>query len=522
VRRLPFFLILIAGCGGSTPADLAITNVTVLPMDGGPPLPGRTVTISAGRIERIVDGSADRSPSAEEEVDGTGRFLLPSLVDSHIHVCDSDDFATYLAYGIGLVRNMEGTPFHLEMRDALADGRLIGPRMVTTGPFTNAPRIADPESARREVETQAALGYDAIKIHGPMDIATLVALGEAARAAGLPVIGHIPRDQDFVDVAETGVMSEIAHAEEYLYTLYGLRPNVDPAETRAEAVALTVAGGLAVTPTLTTYRSILRQVADVEAAIAALPTRALSPFAIRGFAPERNRYARRFERADSVWLAENLETQIALVGDLARAGVTLLTGTDANNPASGPGYSLYEELDLLRAAGLSELEVLRAATVAGWQTLTGDSAAGIVVEGSPAELLLVDGDPLADIRNIRRMAGIVRAGRWIAGDALQASLDSIYALRQAEQPFVERLWDNTLVDAVTSLEEARAAGNAPMIRTATWRCESALAVREGVPEVALDALDRALAAAPGDSLTLDYRAIVERLVAEQAGPPESR
>ncbi|MDX1395799.1 MAG: amidohydrolase family protein [Gemmatimonadota bacterium] len=510
--------LVLTACAAPPPAaDLAITGVTVLPMDGSPPRPGHTVLVRDGAIVGIAPASKT-SGRGVIEIDGSGRFLLPSLVDTHVHVCDSDDQWAFLAHGIGLVRNMDGTPFHLLMRESLADGRLEGARLTTTGPYTNAPRIADPAAAREAVRGQAAAGYDAIKIHGPLDLASLRELGDAARQAGLPVVGHIPRDQDFADVAATGAMTEISHAEEYLYTLYGLRDAGISPDVRAEAVRLTVDGDIALTPTLTMYRGILRQVADVEAAVAAVPMRAVGPFAMRSFGPEGNRYAQRFERSDTTVFRESLDEQYALVGELARAGVTILAGTDANAPVAGPGYSLREELELLVASGLTTEQALAAATSAAWRALTGDPIAGVVVEGGAAELLLLDASPLEDIRNVARVAGVVRGGRWYSAESLDARLDSIHALRVAEQPFVDRLWDNTLEDALPWLEAARESGEVPTIRAATWRCQSQRAVRDGVPEVALEALDLALADFPGDPLTLAYRALVESMLEAESRP----
>lgn len=154
-------------------------------------------------------------------------------------------------------------------------------------------------------------------------------------------------------------------------------------------------------------------------------------------------------------------------------------------------------------------------TRAGWVALTGDATAGRIRAGAPAELLLVADNPLDDIRHLRRPAGIVRDGRWIPGDTLRQWLARLTARRGAEQPFVDRLWDNTLEDALPWLEERAVAGDAPEIRGDTWRCQAVRAVRDGVPDVALDALDRALAANRTDALTLAYRGEVLSLLGRQ-------
>jgi Amidohydrolase family len=467
--------------------DLAIVHARLLPMDSVRVLTDHTVVIAGGRIIAVGPSTELRIDPATPTVDAAGGTLMPAFVDSHTHLCDSGDLTTFLTYGVGAVRNMEGTPVLLHLRDAAAAGEIPGPLIRTTGPYTNAPAIIGAEAAMATAEAQAALGYDAIKIHGPMDLETLEVLGRAAEAYGLPIIGHVPRDQDLAAVLATGVMGEISHAEEYLYTLFAHREGAEQDDIIAEAVRLTVAAGVRVTPTLTTYRGIGSQATDVERAIADIPTAHLSPFSVRAFRPRSNRYARRFSADDGVWLAEYLQIQRELVADLAAAGVTILAGTDANSPANVPGDALHREMAELVRSGLSEFQALVAGSRNGWRALTDWD--GVVAVGAPAELVLLEADPLADIAATRRIAGLVRNGRWITAELLRQRLDELSRIRAAEQPFVDRLWDNTLEDALPWLEAQRAAGTAPLLRPATLRCQTQRAIWDGVPEVALQALD---------------------------------
>jgi hypothetical protein len=327
----------------------------------------------------------------------------------------------------------------------------------------------------------------------------------------MPIIGHVPRDQDLADVLSTGAMHEISHAEEYLYTLLAHRPDVSHTEVIQEATRLSADAGIDLTPTLTTYRAIARQAADVEAVLESLPMDHLGPFAVRAFRPESNRYARKFSPEDAEWLTDYLHFQQSLVDALQAAGVPLLTGTDATSPANVPGHALHEELELLVESGLSPFEALAAGTRNGWRALTGDRQCGIVAPDAPAEFVLLDANPLEDIVNSRRVVGLVREGRWLDVTELRAQLQTLASQRLAEQPFVDRLWDNTLKDAVPWLEEQEASGTAPRIRSATLRCQAARAVQEGVPEVALEALDLT-PADEASSLTWAYRGEVLHLL----------
>jgi imidazolonepropionase-like amidohydrolase len=429
--------------------DLAITNARILTMGSVHPLEEHSLIIRDGLIVAIgPTGDLDVS-GAVQRIDAAGATLMPSFVDTHVHLCDSDDLITFLAYGVGAVRNMEGTPYILLMRDAVAAGEIPGPMVRSTGPYTNAPAIADAAAARAAVTEQAARGYDAIKIHGPLSLDALTALGDAAAAHGLPVIGHVPRDQALDAVLATGVMSEISHAEEYLYTLLAHRDDVDHGAVIEEAVRLTVESGISVTATLTTYHGIAQQAADVEQALAELPLAQLSPFSVRSFRPRSNRYARRFSSGDS----------------------------------------LHREMQELVASGLTEYQALAAASRDGWDTLTGGTWDGVIEVGAPAELVLIGADPLTDIRATRDVLGLVRAGRWHSGERLHADSDALARTRASQQAFVDHLWDNTLEDALPWLAEQRAAGSAPDLSPAILRCQAQRATWDGVPEVALQALD---------------------------------
>ena len=491
----PFFAAAVAGTLiGCAPApsvsgDLAIVHARLLPMDTERVLLDHTVVIEDGRIVAIGPSAGIPLSEGTLVIDAAGGTLMPSFVDSHVHLCDSGDLTTFLAYGVGAVRNMEGTPFLLHLRDAVAAGAVLGPMIRTTGPYTNAPAVADADAAVAAVEAQAQLGYDAIKIHGPMGLITLEALGRAADRNDLPVVGHVPRDQDLAAVLATGVMDEISHAEEYLYTLFAHRQETERAAIIEEAVRLSVAAGVRLTPTLTTYRGIGSQAADVELVIADIPMAHLSPFAVRAFRPRANRYANRFSPEDAVWLADYLQIQRELTAAMAVASVTILAGTDANSPANVPGDSLHREMEELVLAGLSEFSALVAASRDGWRVLTGGEWDGVVAVGAPAELVLLDADPLSDISATRTIAGIVREGRWTAVEVLQDRLTELSDIRAGEQPFVDRLWDNTLEDALPWLEARRAESAVPLLRSATLRCQAQRAIRDGVPEVALQALD---------------------------------
>ncbi len=411
------------------------------------------------------------------------------------------------------MRNVNGLAYHLFLRDTIDAGMLAGPRFFTCGPYTNAPRIGDPSSAVREIAAQSRAGYDCVKIHGDLSLETLRALGQAARNAGMPVIGHVPRNLELLEVLGTGEMREISHAEEYLYTHFAHHPRDAWPEAIDEAARATKAAGLELTPTLVTYRSIVAQVRDLESELARLPLQWAGPFARRNFRPSGNRYRRKFKTEDATWLDENLELQKRLVLALHQAGVPLLTGTDANSPTNVPGVSLHEELALLVEIGLTPYEALRAGTTEGWQRVTGRTDVGQVVPGMQAELLLLNANPLADITNSRKVAGVVSRGEWLSTAGLREVVDRQSGQYEREQSFVDLLWDNTIEDAVAFYRDRKAENPAAFVfRAEAMLCQAARSMRDGAPEVAIQAVELALEEYPDHPLV---RGLLDELQPEQ-------
>jgi Amidohydrolase family len=190
-------------------AVVAFVDVAVLPMDRERVERHQTVLVRDDRIVAIGPITTVAVPSNATVIDGRGRFLLPGLTDAHVHINTGmpwaptrDNFGEaplYLAHGVTTIFNLSGSPAQLEWRRRIGDGSLIGPTLYTSGPFINEPRFRTADDVRAEVARQAAAGYDIIKFHEFIDTTTGLsldayrALNEAARAAGIPLVGHAPK-----------------------------------------------------------------------------------------------------------------------------------------------------------------------------------------------------------------------------------------------------------------------------------------------------------------------------------------
>lgn len=465
----------------------AITGVDVITMEKSGILEDHTVVVRDGEIVDLGPRDVIAVPPGAKVVDGAGRWLIPGLFDTHVHLREleyREHLLLYLANGVTTIQSMNGSPWHLELREKLRRGELLGPRMLTTGPTTAAEGVSSPAAARRLVERQVQAGYDAIKQYGDgqgtMDRPTYHALAAAAREHGIRLVGHAPRSLSFSAVLEEG-QSSIDHMEEVVYTSraivsafqpyldiqFGRRearnadtvqalPDLDELQPAIEVLAGHVQrAGLAVTPTLVAFGRIQDMTTDEIFRLVESPAmRYIDPTTRVGWRPAFNSY-RAGGWADKLDLISRIlershELQMRLTAAFHAAGVPIMTGTDAALPFVFPGFALHEELELLVESGLTAQEALRAATVVPADQLGIGGETGSLDVGKRADLVLLDANPLAEIANTSRIVGVAVDGRWLT----RAWIDStLAAIESAYEPVVRRI-----EPVVTALEERDARG----------------------------------------------------------------
>lgn len=415
-------------------STIAITRVSVI--DGGAPLPrtDQTVVIEGNRIVRVGPSRSVAPPAGASTVDGRGKFLVPGFWDMHVHTAVSGGrelLSLYIANGVTGVRDMAGDWDTLRTwRSEIARGELVGPRIIASGPYLEGGDVPIPHllarnaaEARAGVDSLIGLGVDFIKVHSQLNAETYYAIARRARERGVVFAGHVPRVVGSSAASDSGQKS-IEH-------LLGIPAECTPADSIALQPRFTVQGavgrcssedlqplyakfvrnGTYVTPTFT---------AQVE--VAYWPTRALPGDTLAHYLPKalRDYVAQLFPmpdsippNADSVGRAM-LEKRLRQVAAMQRAGVHVLTGTDAPLRNSPPGFGLHEELTLLTRGGMAPFEALRAATLEPARYFGMLDSLGTVEAGKLADLVLLDANPLQDIRNTRRIVAVVANGRLYA------------------------------------------------------------------------------------------------------------
>jgi imidazolonepropionase-like amidohydrolase len=408
--------------------DLALIGVHVVDVAKGLSRPNRTVIVRGGVVVEEGDRRTTRVPRHARRVAGHGGFLIPGLWDMHAHfVHDTTTFALYLAAGVTGVRDMGGSiDTTLALREAVVAGRIAGPRIVSAGLLIDGPKpdlpwrieVTDSAGACRAVDSLARRGVDFIKVHNGLSRGAYFAVARQARARQLPFAGHIPfgvTPGEAIDAGqaslehttallEAGLPREAARSIQGFETaLAAFRRDVAPA-----LYATMVERQVYFTPTLVAARGAWRRF-EPDTTIRNRPS---VPASIRNWWDAAYPVPREVPKAlvDGRRLA--FERSIELVRDMHAAGVPLLAGTDVGTFGVLPGASLHEELELLVAAGLTPAEALVSATVAPARFLGLERELGAIEVGRRADFVLLRGNPLEDIRQVRGVVGVVAGGKW--------------------------------------------------------------------------------------------------------------
>ena len=378
--------------------DFAIVGATLVDGTGRSPVPNSVVVVRNGRIAAAGSRADVPVPPGVPVVDGSGKMLLPGLWDMHAHVTQIEWAPAYLAAGITTARHLGGA-FELStaIRDDVAEGRSVGPRLLLAelvdGP---SPESLGVVTAANEAEARAVVarfkeaGIDQVKVYGNVKPDVLRALSEEAHRVGMTVTGHVPTGLSALDAVQAG-LDQINHLGGVVQAMQ---------ENSGRAIQVFKERRTVIDPTLA-WSELTGHPTDM-AAVTFEPGMAKAPYQLAslintaGVAPsERSNFdARQAER-------------LKVVAQLHRAGIPIVAGTDKGLQ----GHSLYRELELYVRAGLTPLEAIQSATIVPARAMGLDDEVGTIEAGKRADLILVEGNPLQDIRDIRTVSHVIAAGR---------------------------------------------------------------------------------------------------------------
>lgn len=385
----------------------AITHVTVIDTTGASAKRDMTVVIARGIITSVGKTQKVRIPKDARLIDATGKFLIPGLWDMHVHLGDEDfDKSSYLplfvANGITGIRLMYGEPAHYLWRKEIERETLLGPRLII-GSFLDSPKMT-PAEALEAVRKAGQEGADFVKVHDQIPRDSYFALINEAKRLHLPVEGHVPKSITAEEASAAGQRS-IEH-------LTGVAESASNSSKAEALFAIFRKNHTWQCPTLIMRHS--HTVLD-DSRLADDPRLKYVKPSWRKNWLNMQIGSRAFPADEWVKRMEIVRKEIELVGELQKAGVGILAGTDDGNysPYVFPGFGLHDELALLVKAGLTPMEALQAATLNPARFLNKLNVLGTVEEGKYADLVLLDANPLEDIHNTKRINAVIVRGRFL-------------------------------------------------------------------------------------------------------------
>lgn len=408
--------------------DLVIAGVAVFDSENGAVAPNQRVTVRGNRIVSVEPDRGQKPAAGAEVVDGKGKMLLPGLWDMHSHLFPQSAYLN-IATGVTTVRDLGNSIEELtKLRDQIADGAQIGPRVVPAGfidgpgPFEGPVKVlaATPEEARQRVDHYADLGYVQIKIYSSVKPELVPVIVAEAHKRGLRVSGHVPAGLTAEQFVRDGV-DEIQHMN---FIFLNFMPDVKETRTPARFIEPGKRGGdldlnsrsvidfiallkerhTVIDPTMGVWEDIYLdrpgQIGKIDAPVFnRLPVQAQRAAKTGGGSlPATDPTTDKQYRAAYAKM-------LLMLKKLYDSGVQIVAGTDA-----GSGYAFDRELEIYNEAGIPAVDVLRMATLKAAQLMHMDRDLGSITAGKFADMILVNGDPLKHIGDIRHVDTVIKDG----------------------------------------------------------------------------------------------------------------
>lgn len=397
-----------------TTTPLVLLGGTLIDGTGRPPINDSAVVIRGDRIIAAGLRSEIAIPSDARVVDVSGKYLLPGLWDMHSHFYQVELGPAYLAAGITTARDVgNDIEFGTSLRDAAKQGRGLGPRLFLAGYIEGKNdfhsfdiQAGTPAEARAAVQHYKNAGFDQIKIRDNVKLDILKVITAEAHRLGMTVTGHVPQGMNALQAVEAG-MDQISHLNFVMTGFFPKEPRTD----------LQVSIDLNSPDSKNALRVFKEHATSIDDTLAVLelmirpknmPIESFEP-GVTKVAPELieqiDKKGAPADQAEGIRMA--MDTMLRTIGALHRAGVPIVAGTDVGVP----GHTLHRELELYVKAGMTPMEAIQAATLVPARVMKVEKEVGTIESGKRADLLIVVGNPLEDISNIRTTRFVVTQGR---------------------------------------------------------------------------------------------------------------
>jgi imidazolonepropionase-like amidohydrolase len=424
-------------------SKIAFRNVDVITMNDQNIQRDQLVLVSNGRIEFIGQCLDKTIPEDYQVIDAKGKYLTPGWSEMHAHIPVPKDGSDanvketlflYLANGITTIRGMLGNPYHLNLIDQVKENAFPSPRIYTSSPSLNGNSVKTKVEARIKVTQYKKEGYDFLKIHPGIQRDVFDELVKTARAVGIPFAGHVPQDVGIHHAIHSKYAS-IDHLDGYIEGLapeavrseggfFGVLLHDQLHENKIkELVMHTKQAGIAVVPTQTLMTRWLSPTPPAE--LANEPEMQYISAAQRfSWRQNKERLLNELKYSESGY-NKFISIREKLIRAFHKAGVMILLGSDAPQVFNVPGFSIHHEMRDMASAGMTPFEILQSGTVNVAHFFDESNRFGSITSGKVADLVLLEKNPLEDIRYAKTIEGVMYRGHWLPKAEIQNQLSQI-------------------------------------------------------------------------------------------------
>ncbi|WP_299440365.1 amidohydrolase family protein [uncultured Aquimarina sp.] len=399
-----------------------IRNVNIIPMTQDTILTNKMIYVKEGIIQSIENSIKVQDI---EVIDGENRYVMPGLIDMHVHIWDRYELGLYLSNGITAVRNLWGMPMHLRIKEDVNNEEIISPMFFTTGPKLTGPefigddnlQLTTPNEAKEKVISYKDRGYDFIKTYYGLTEDIFDAVIEQAIISDIDIVAHpsqkVPYSYHF-----NPQIKSIEHAEDIIQQ--PLNYKLDTLKLKEVINDFSKSKHSSFSPTLTVYNNIYQMLID-DRILVSEQLQFMNPLIkkVDSKAQFERWYNTKLRDSSTVKTIKNQhDFHLKIIKKLHEAGTTFICGTDAGIGITIPGFSIHQELAFYKEAGLSNYEVLKTATVNASKTHSIMNNMGTIEVGKIANLLLIDNNPLLDLSTLQNPSTVFIKGRKLNKETL--------------------------------------------------------------------------------------------------------
>ncbi|WP_299257985.1 amidohydrolase family protein [uncultured Aquimarina sp.] len=399
-----------------------IKNINIIPMTQDTILTNKMIYVKEGIIQSIENST---KVQGIEIIDGGNGYVMPGLIDMHVHIWDRYELGLYLSNGVTAVRNLWGMPMHLRIKEAVNNDEIISPIFFTTGPKLTGPefigddnlQLTSPNEAKEKVISYKERGYDFIKTFYGMTEDIFDAVIEQAIISDIDIVAHpsqkVPYSYHF-----NPQIKSIEHAEDIIQQ--PLNYKLDTLKLKEVINDFSKSKHSSFSPTLTVYNNIYQMLID-DKILMSEQLQFMNPLIkkVDSKAQFERWYTAKLKDSSTVKTIKNQhDFHLKIIKKLHEAGTTFICGTDAGIGITIPGFSIHQELAFYKEAGLSNYEVLKTATVNASKTHSIMNNMGTIEVGKIANLILMDNNPLLDLSTLQNPSTVFIKGRKLNKETL--------------------------------------------------------------------------------------------------------